>query len=157
MLIGFCLLKKCSFGQKVPDIKAFLCLEKRFFFIIFIIKWLIRFYWRAWLELYFFLCAFWLLHSSKKYDTLNIIGGGIQSKLLCQLTADVCGRKVVAGPVEATVMGNIALQLMALGEIKDIKEARKIIANSENVTVYEPQKDENWDEIYKNVKESLLC
>lgn len=54
-------------------------------------------------------------------------------------------------------MGDIALQLMALGEIKDIKEARKIIANSENVTVYEPQKDENWDEIYKNVKESLLC
>ena len=95
--------------------------------------------------------------TGKKYDTLNIIGGGIQSKLLCQLTADVCGRKVVAGPVEATVMGNIALQLMALGEIKDIKEARKIIANSENVTVYEPQKDENWDEIYKNVKESLLC
>ena len=85
--------------------------------------------------------------TGKKYDTLNIIGGGIQSKLLCQLTADVCGR----------VMGNIALQLMALGEIKDIKEARKIIANSENVTVYEPQKDENWDEIYKNVKESLLC
>ena len=42
----------------------------------------------------------------------------------------------MAGPVEATVMGNIALQLMALGEIKDIKEARKIIANSENVTVY---------------------
>lgn len=76
---------------------------------------------------------------------------------MCQLTADVCGRKVVAGPVEATVMGNIALQLMALGEIKDIKEARKIIANSENVTVYEPQKDEIWDEIYKNVKESLLC
>lgn len=95
--------------------------------------------------------------TGKKYDTLNIIGGGIQSKLLCQLTADVCGRKVVAGPVEATVMGNIALQLMALGEIKDIKEARKIIANSENVTVYEPQKDENWNEIYKSVKESLLC
>ena len=42
-------------------------------------------------------------------------------------------------------------------KIKDIKEARKIIANSENVTVYKPQKDENWDEIYKNVKESLLC
>ncbi|WP_296898031.1 rhamnulokinase family protein [uncultured Megamonas sp.] len=95
--------------------------------------------------------------TGKKYDTLNIIGGGIQSKLLCQLTANVCGRKVVAGPVEATVMGNIALQLMALGEIKDIKEARRIVANSENVTVYEPQKDENWDEIYKNVKENLLC
>lgn len=95
--------------------------------------------------------------TGKHYDTINIIGGGIQSKLLCQLTADVCGRKVVAGPVEATVMGNIALQLMALGEIKDIKEARQVIANSEEVKVYEPQSDENWDTIYKNVKENLLC
>lgn len=95
--------------------------------------------------------------TGKHYDTINIIGGGIQSKLLCQLTADVCGRKVVAGPVEATVMGNIALQLMALGEIKDIKEARQVIANSEEVKVYEPQSDEDWDTIYKNVKENLLC
>lgn len=95
--------------------------------------------------------------TGKKYDTLNIIGGGIQSKLLCQLTANICGRKVIAGPVEATVMGNIVLQLMALGEIKDIKEARRIIANSENVTVYVPQEDENWDEIYKNIKGRLLC
>lgn len=95
--------------------------------------------------------------TGKHYDTINIIGGGIQSKLLCQLTADVCGRKVVAGPVEATVMGNIALQLMALGEIKDIKEARQVIANSEEVKVYEPQSDEDWDIIYKNIKENLLC
>lgn len=95
--------------------------------------------------------------TGKHYDTINIIGGGIQSKLLCQLTADVCGRKVVAGPVEATVMGNIALQLMALGEIKNIKEARQVIANSEEVKVYEPQSDEDWDTIYKNVKENLLC
>ena len=80
-----------------------------------------------------------------------------QSKLLCQLTANVCGRKVIAGPVEATVMGNIALQLIALGEIKDIKEAREVIANSENVTVYEPQNDEDWDAIYNKVKENLLC
>ncbi len=95
--------------------------------------------------------------TGKKYQAINIIGGGIQSKLLCQLTANVCGRKVIAGPVEATVMGNIALQLIALGEIKDIKEAREVIANSENVTVYEPQNDEDWDAIYTKVKESLLC
>lgn len=95
--------------------------------------------------------------TGKKYQAINIIGGGIQSKLLCQLTANVCGRKVIAGPVEATVMGNIALQLIALGEIKDIKEAREVIANSENVTVYEPQNDEDWDAIYNKVKESLLC
>lgn len=54
-------------------------------------------------------------------------------------------------------MGNIALQLIALGEIKDIKEAREVIANSENVTVYEPQNDEDWDAIYNKVKENLLC
>lgn len=95
--------------------------------------------------------------TGKKYQAINIIGGGIQSKLLCQLTANVCGRKVIAGPVEATVMGNIALQLIALGEIKDIKEAREVIANSENVTVYEPQNDEDWDAIYNKVKENLLC
>lgn len=95
--------------------------------------------------------------TGKKYTAINMIGGGIQSKLLCQLTADICGRKVVAGPVEATVMGNIALQLISLGAIYDIKQARKIIANSENVTVYEPHDCAKWDEIYKRVKENILC
>lgn len=65
--------------------------------------------------------------TGKKYDTLNIIGGGIQSKLLCQLTANICGRKVIAGPVEATVMGNIVLQLMALGEIKILKKHEELL------------------------------
>ena len=101
--------------------------------------------------------------TGKSYKAINIIGGGIQSKLLCQLTADVCDRKVVAGPVEATVMGNIALQLIALGKIKDLKEARAIITNSEEITTYEPTNcdDENnknkWNEIYAKVKENVLC
>ncbi len=95
--------------------------------------------------------------TGKKYAAINMIGGGIQSSLLCQLTADICGRKVVAGPVEATVMGNIALQLISLGAIEDIKQARRIIANSENVTVYKPRDCAKWDEIYKKVKENILC
>ena len=101
--------------------------------------------------------------TGKSYKAINIIGGGIQSKLLCQLTADVCDRKVVAGPVEATVMGNIALQLIALGKIKDLKEARAVIANSEEIITYEPTNcdDENnknkWNEIYAKVKENVLC
>lgn len=95
--------------------------------------------------------------TGKKYTSINMIGGGIQSKLLCQLTADICGRKVIAGPVEATVMGNIALQLVSLGVITDLKQARQIIANSENVTVYEPRNCEKWERIYKKVKEQILC
>ena len=95
--------------------------------------------------------------TGKQYKAVNMIGGGIQSKLLCQLTADICGRQVTAGPVEATVMGNIALQLMALGEIADIKQARKIAAASEQIAVYKPQDADKWNDIYNKVKERLLC
>lgn len=96
--------------------------------------------------------------TGKTYSAINIIGGGIQSKLLCQLTADICGKKVIAGPVEATVMGNIAMQLIALGAIKDIKEARKIIANSEQITIYIPNEHDKWNEIYTKLKgDKILC
>lgn len=86
----------------------------------------------------------------KHYDTIHMIGGGIQSKMLCQMTADACGRRVVAGPVEATALGNIAVQLIALGEIRDLKEARQIIARSEETTIYEPQDTARWDAAYED-------
>ncbi|MBO5754976.1 MAG: rhamnulokinase, partial [Clostridia bacterium] len=63
--------------------------------------------------------------SGKKFAQINMLGGGIKDTLLCRLTAAATGVKVVAGPTEATVMGNIAVQLIALGEIKDLAEARK--------------------------------
>ena len=78
-----------------------------------------------------------------------MIGGGIQSKLLCQMTASASGRKVIAGPVEATALGNIAVQLMALGEIQNVKEARQIIKKSEATYEYEPQEREKWDVAYE--------
>ncbi len=93
----------------------------------------------------------------KKYKAINIIGGGIQSRLLCQLTSDVCNKEVIAGPVEATVMGNIALQLMALGKIKNLKQARQIISNSEKIAIYKPQNKNNWINIYAKIKENKLC
>lgn len=96
--------------------------------------------------------------TGKTYNAIHMVGGGIQSRLLCQLTADVCGKKVVAGPVEATVMGNIAMQLIALGEVKDLKEARQVIADSEELAVYEPQEHEKWNDIYAKLKEAkILC
>ena len=87
--------------------------------------------------------------TGKEYPVIYMLGGGIQSHMLCQLTANACHREVSAGPIEATVYGNIALQLMATGEIKDINEARRVIAASEPIAHYAPQDGEVWEEAYK--------
>ena len=87
--------------------------------------------------------------TGKKYKAIHMIGGGIQSDLLCQMTASACNRKVIAGPVEATALGNIAVQLIALGEIKDLKEARHIISRSEYMCKYYPKDSLMWDLAYE--------
>lgn len=74
----------------------------------------------------------------KEFEKINVIGGGCQNEMLNQLIADVTGKEVNAGPVEATAIGNIVSQLMALGEMEDIKEARAIIKNSFEVKKYLP-------------------
>ena len=91
----------------------------------------------------------------KDFGAIHMVGGGIKDTLLCRLTASACGVPVKAGPVEATVIGNIATQLIALGDIKDIAEAREIIAASFPVTEYLPENREMFDagyEKYKKVK-----
>lgn len=87
-----------------------------------------------------------------KCDTIHMVGGGIKDTLLCRLTASACGVEVKAGPVEATVIGNIATQFMALGYIKSIEEAREIIADSFPVAVYTPSDKELFEEGYKKYK-----
>ena len=76
--------------------------------------------------------------TGKSYTALHMVGGGIKDKHLCQLAADACGIPVIAGPVEATVIGNVAVQLIALGAIADIGQARQVIASSFDVARYEP-------------------
>lgn len=68
------------------------------------------------------------------------------------MTAGANGRKVIAGPVEATALGNIAVQFMSLGEIKDVNEARQIIADSEETYEYIPQDEEKWNAAYEKFK-----
>lgn len=87
--------------------------------------------------------------TGKSYNVLHVIGGGTKDTLLCQLTANSCGCEVKAGPIEATVLGNLAVQLISHGEIKDIKEAREIIASSENVVTYVPQDKDLWSENFE--------
>lgn len=65
--------------------------------------------------------------TGKEYPVIHMVGGGTQSALLCQLTANACGRPVYAGPVEATVYGNVAIQLMAEGAVGSLEEIRSVI------------------------------
>jgi rhamnulokinase len=74
--------------------------------------------------------------------TIHVVGGGTRNTLLCQFTADACGRVVHAGPVEATAAGNVLLQAMARGRIGTLADARAIVARSFPVTVYEPRPTE---------------
>ena len=86
--------------------------------------------------------------TGRHYPVIHMIGGGIQSKLLCQMTAGANGRKVIAGPTVATALGNIAVQLMALGEIESVTRARQIIADSETTYEYLPQDSDRWNAAY---------
>lgn len=70
---------------------------------------------------------------------LQIVGGGANNGLLCQLTADVTGREVLAGPTESTALGNLAVQMIEAGRIADIHEARQIISQSFAIQSYLPQ------------------
>ncbi|MBQ4591462.1 MAG: rhamnulokinase [Clostridia bacterium] len=88
--------------------------------------------------------------TGRKYPVINIVGGGTKEEMLSQFTADASHRKVCAGPVEATALGNIAMQCIASGEIKDMWEARRIIRNSTDIKEYEPDMESAaaWDEAY---------
>lgn len=87
--------------------------------------------------------------TGKTFSVLNILGGGTKDGFLCEMTADSLNIPVTAGPIEATALGNIILQLIALGEIRDVEEGRKIIAKTEKTKKYTPNRTLNWDEAYK--------
>jgi rhamnulokinase len=73
------------------------------------------------------------------YDCIHVVGGGTQNAFLMQLTADVTGQTVVAGPVEATAIGNILVQAMALGAVRDRRHLRQVVRKSFDVRSYQPQ------------------
>ena len=93
--------------------------------------------------------------TDKKYSKLYMLGGGTQSRLLSQMTANACNIKVYGGPIEATVLGNIAIQLIASGYIKDLKEARRIINDSHNIDEYIPKESKLWDKEFSRFKKII--
>jgi rhamnulokinase len=86
--------------------------------------------------------------TGRRAEVIHMVGGGVRSRLLCQLTADACGRPVVAGPAEGTAVGNLLAQAMGDGEIRDRAQARDIARASAEVTLYQPADTDRWDETH---------
>jgi rhamnulokinase len=84
----------------------------------------------------------------RRIELIHIVGGGTQNRQLCQAAADACGRPVLAGPIEATAIGNLMMQAVAWGDVGSIAEAREVIRNSFPVDRYEPQNQAAWEEAY---------
>lgn len=93
--------------------------------------------------------------SGKHLTPLHIIGGGTKNKLLNQFTADSTGRTVVAGPIEATAIGNILMQAITLGHIANLSEARAIVRHSFSPEIYQPVESSGWDEAYAKLLKLL--
>lgn len=86
---------------------------------------------------------------NRDISMINVVGGGTKDKFLSQMTADACGIPVCAGPEEATAIGNLMIQAIAAGKIKDISEAREVVKNSFELKNYEPTaKRAAWDLAY---------
>ncbi len=90
--------------------------------------------------------------TGRAVKVLHIVGGGSQNALLNQFTADACGVPVLAGPAEATALGNAITQLVALGELTSVAEGRRLIAESFPPTAYDPHPSPAWEAAYHKLR-----
>ncbi len=86
--------------------------------------------------------------TGRKFDEVRVIGGGSQNAMLNQFTADATSKRVVAGPSEATALGNLVMQMVGRGAVESIAEGREIVSRSFPPTTYLPQPRCNWDAVY---------
>ena len=90
--------------------------------------------------------------TGRNVERIHVIGGGSQNPLLCQMTADSTGRPVVAGPVEATALGNSIMQLIALGRLDSVAHAREVLNQTRDTRLYMPEEPEAWNEPYRRFR-----
>ena len=86
--------------------------------------------------------------SGRSIEVIHIVGGGADNQLLDQMTADALGKLVLAGPREATVIGNGLVQLIALEELNDLQQARQVLSEMKVVNRYEPNPSPAWEEAF---------
>ena len=86
--------------------------------------------------------------TGQRVEAIHVVGGGSQNSLLCQLTADAARLPVLAGPVEATALGNVMVQAYSRGYVGSLEEIRAVVRRSTKLSRYEPEGDEDdWDEL----------
>jgi rhamnulokinase len=93
--------------------------------------------------------------TGKRLDPVHIIGGGTKNRLLNQFTADATCRPVVAGPVEATAIGNVLMQAIGLKHLASLSEARSVVRTSFSPEVFEPEQTADWDEAYSRLQKVM--
>jgi rhamnulokinase len=93
--------------------------------------------------------------TGKRVEGIHIVGGGSRNELLNQFTADACERPVIAGPTEATVLGNLLMQVRASGELASLTEMRDVIRQSSDLIEYAPRDTEVWDDAHARFEK--LC
>jgi rhamnulokinase len=81
----------------------------------------------------------------RRIEQIRVIGGGSKNRLLNQFTADSTGRRVLAGPAEATALGNIAMQVLATGEASSLQEVRALVDRSFPTEIFEPLETDKWE------------
>jgi rhamnulokinase len=93
--------------------------------------------------------------TGRTMGTINMIGGGTRNRLLCRLTAEATGRRVLAGPVEATAAGNVLAQAVGAGELASWAQAREVVAGSFELVEYLPADPGRWEEAAGRLKELI--
>ena len=84
----------------------------------------------------------------RRMECIHVVGGGIQNELLCQFTATATQRPVIAGPLEATAIGNLMVQALGKGDVSSVEEARQVVGNSFQPKTYDPGDPSGWDQAY---------
>jgi rhamnulokinase len=91
--------------------------------------------------------------TGEEVEVIHIVGGGCKNALLNQFTADACGKTVVAGPVEATALGNVLIQARAAGQIGSLEEIRRIVKGSSELETFVPRDTARWDEAFERYRQ----
>jgi len=92
----------------------------------------------------------------RRLECIHLVGGGMQNQLLCQFTATATGRPLIAGPLEATAIGNLMMQALGKGDLGSVADVRQVVRRSFAPVIYEPQSGKDaWDQAYGRYR-SLL-
>ena len=93
----------------------------------------------------------------RPFKTIHMVGGGVQNRMLCQLAADACQRLVVAGPVEATALGNVMMQAIGSAQLGSIDQARQLVRGASGIREYHPRRGSRWEEGFQRLKQLVLA